>query len=125
MNDPNPYESPSAKPDHRSWTLFDYVVAGLWLAIPIAIAFARRPLMLVFEDFGVELPTATRYLLNFNSPLMLAIATVGVLLVMFVVPAGDTRRRLILVAFLAGLLVAAFCVLSILAPLLSLWQNLS
>ncbi len=125
MNASNPYESPSSESESTSWTLIDYMAAGIWLAVPVSIAVARRPLTHVFEDFGVELPATTQYLLNFNSPLVLAIPAVALLLAMFAIPPGNTRRQFVRFALVSGLLAGAFCVLSILGPLYSLWQNLN
>ena len=125
MNASNPYESPSTTSESHSWRPIDFLVVGLWLAIPIAVFVGRQLLLPVFEDFGVELPTATQYLLHFNSPYLLTIASVVVLLAMFIIPYGSMRRRFMWVACISGVLTGVICSLSILGPLFSLWQGLS
>ena len=124
MNDSNPYEPPSAKSQPSSWTLIDYVVAGIWLAIPIGVFVGRQLLLPVFTDFGVELPTLTQSLLRFYSPFLFAIPSFVVLLAMFNFPHGSTRRRLVWLASAIGGLIVVICLLSFLVPLFSLWQNL-
>jgi hypothetical protein len=64
MNASKPHESPSTKSESSSWRPIDFLAAGLWLAIPVGMFIARRQLLPVFEDFGVELPIATQYLLR-------------------------------------------------------------
>jgi hypothetical protein len=125
MNASNPYESPSTKSEACSWRRIDFFVIGLWIAIPVGVFFGRQLLLPVFTDFDVELPTATQYLLSFYSPILLTIASLAVLLAIFIIPYGSTRRRFMWLACLAGVLVGVVCSLSILGALLSLWQDLS
>ncbi len=125
MNASNPYESPSTTSESRSWRPIDFFVVGLWLAIPIGVFVGRQLLLPVFEDFGVELPTATQYLLHFYSPYLITIASVVVLLAMFIIPYGSMRRRFMWVACISGVLTGVVCSLSILGPLFSLWQDLN
>jgi hypothetical protein len=123
-NASNPYESPSAESKSRSWRPIDSLAAGLWLAIPIGVFVGRRLLLPVFEDFGVELPTATKSLLRPYSPVPFAIASFVVLLAIFSIPYGSMRRGFMWLACISGVLVGAVCLLSVFVPLLSLWQNL-
>ena len=125
MNASNPYESPSTKSESHSWRPIDFFVVGLWLAIPIGVFVGRRLLLPVFTDFDVELPTATQYLLSLYSPILLTIASLVVLLAIFIIPYGSTRRRFMWVACISGVLTGVVCSLSILGPLLSLWQDLN
>ncbi len=124
MNASNPYESPSTTSESRSWRPIEFFVVGLWLAIPISVFVGQQLLLPVFEDFGVELPTATQYLLHFYSPYLFTIASVVVLLAMFIVPYGRTRLLFMWLACITGVLIGVVCLLSFLVPLLSLWQNL-
>ena len=125
MNASNPYESPSTNTESRSWRPIDFVIVGVWLAIPIGVFVGRQPLLHVFTDFGVELPTATQYLLSFFSPILLTIASLVVLLGIFIIPYGGTRRRFIWLACITGMLIGAIYSLSILGSLLSLWRDLN
>jgi hypothetical protein len=124
MNAPNPYASSSTKSESSSWRTIDFFAAGLWLAIPIALFIGRRELLPVFEDFGVELPTATQYLLRLYSPIPFAIAALVVFLAILSIPYGSMRRRFMWLACITGGLIGAVCLVSFLAPLFSLWQNL-
>ena len=124
MNATDPYESPSKTSKSPSWRPIDFFVAGLWLAIPISVFVARRTLLPVFEDFGVELPTATQYLLHFYSPYLIAIASAVVLLAMFIIPSGTMRLRFMWLVCITGVLIGGACLLSFLVPLLALWQDL-
>lgn len=125
MNTPTPYEPPATKSESHSWRRIDFFAAGLWITIPIAVFVGRKKLLPVFDDFGVELPISSQYLLSFSSPVLLAIASLIVLLAMFTVPYGTTRRRFIWLASIFGILVGVVCVLPIIVPLLSLWRRLS
>ena len=124
MNASNPYESPSTKSKSSSWRAIDFLVAGLWLAIPIGVFVGRRLLLPVFTEFGVELPTATQYLLRPYSPIPFTIASLVVLLAIFSIPYGSMRRRFMWLACITGVLIGVVCLLSFLVPLLSLWQDL-
>ncbi len=86
MNAANPYESPSAKSESRSWRRIDFFAVGLWVTIPIAILAGRQLLLPVFTEFGVKLPTATQYLLSFSSPILFTIASLVVLLAISTFP---------------------------------------
>ena len=124
MNASNPYEPSSTRSEASSWRTIDFFAAGLWLAIPIGLFIARRQLLPVFEDFDVELPAATQYLLRRYSPIPFAIASLAVFLAIFRLPHGGIRRRFMWFACITGGLTGAGCAVSFLAPLLSLWQNL-
>jgi len=125
MNAANPYESPPTTLESRSRRPIDFFVVGLWLAIPIGVFAGQQLLLPVFEEFGVALPTATQYLLHFNSPYLFAIVSVVVLLTIFIIPHGTTRRRFISLACIFGVLTAVVSSLSILGPLFSLLQALN
>jgi hypothetical protein len=124
MNASNPYESPSTKSKSSSWRPIDFLVAGLWLAVPIGVFAGRRLLLPVFTDFDVELPTATEYLLRPYSPVPFTIASLVVLLAVLSIPYGSLRRGFMWLACITGVLIGAVCLLSFLVPLFSLWQNL-
>ncbi|QDT08232.1 hypothetical protein [Planctomycetes bacterium K23_9] len=125
MNAANPYESPSTTSESRSWRPIEFFVVGLWLAIPIGVFAGQQLLLPVFEDFGVELPAATKYLLHFYSPYLVAIVSVVVLLLMFIIPNGITRRRFMGFACISGVLTGVVCSLTMLVPWFSLQQALS
>ena len=91
----------------------------------MSVFVGRQLLLPVFEDFGVELPIATQYLLHFYSPYLITIASLVVLLAMFMTPYGSTRRRFVWLACITGVLIGVVCLLSFLVPLSSLWQNLT
>lgn len=110
--------------DSSSWRAIDFLAAGLWLTIPIGLLIGRRQLLPVFEDFGIELPTATQYLLHIYSPIPFAVASLGVFLAILSIPHGSMRRRFMWLACIIGGLIGAGCLVSFLVPLCSLWQNL-
>lgn len=124
MNVANPYESSLTKSDSHSWRLVDFLVAGLWFLIPIGVFVGQQRLLPVFEEFGVELPTATQYLLSFYAPYLIEIISILVLLAMFLIPYGRARQRFVWLAFILGVLTGVVCSLAILGPLLSLQQSL-
>ena len=124
MNAPNPYESPSTKSESSSWRPIDFVAVGVWLAIPIGVFIGRRHLLPMFEDFGVELPTATRYLLSLYSPLPFAIISIVVLVTALNLPYGSMRRRFIWLACITGGLIGATCLVLFLVPLFPLGKDL-
>lgn len=124
MNTSNPYESPSTKSKPSLWRPIDFVVAGLWLAIPIGVFIGRLQLLPVFEEYGVELPAATQYLLGQYSPFPFAIASLLVLLAILSIPSGNIRRRFMWLACVSGTMIGAACLLTFLVPLFSLWQDL-
>ena len=93
--------------------------------IPIAVFAGRQILLPVFDDFGVELPASTRYLLSPYAPALLLIVYLMVLVLVFAGEDGTSRRRLSWIALTLGIIVVTACVLSILTPLLSLWRDLS
>ena len=124
MNASNPYASPSTTSESRSWRPIDFFAVGLWLAIPTCVFVGRELLLPVFEDFEVELPTATQYLLYFYSAALITLASVVVLLAMFIIPYGRTRLRFMWLACITGVSIGGVCLLSFLVPLFSLWQNL-
>lgn len=125
MNATNPYESPSTTSDSRSWRPIDFFVVGLWLVIPICVFVGRRLLLPALEDFGVEVPTVTQYLLHYYSPYLIAIVSVVVLLAMYFIPYGRTRRGFMWFACISGVLTGVVCLLSILGPWYSLQQGLN
>jgi len=125
MNAANPYESPSTTLESQSRRPIDFFVVGLWLAIPIGVFAGQQLLLPVFEDFGVALPTVTQYLFHFYSPYLFAIVSAVVLLTMFIIPYGTTRRRFISMACIFGVLTAVVSLLSILGPFFSLRQALN
>ena len=125
MNTANPYESPAPNSESHSWRRIDFFAAGLWIAIPIAVLVGRKLVLPMLDDFGVERPDSSQYVLSFWSPVLLAIPSLIVLLAMFTVPYGTTRRRFIWLVAICGMLVGVICVLSMLVPLLSLWRDLS
>ena len=125
MNAAYPYEPPSTSPESRCWRPIGFLVVGLWLAIPIGVFTDRQPTLRVFEEYGVNLPTATQYLLHFYSPYLLAIASIVVILAMLIITYGSARRRFASLACISGVLVGAICSLAILGPLWSLWRDLN
>ena len=127
MKTPNPYESPATQSESqpRSWRWIDFFATGLWIIIPIAVFAGRQLLLPVFDDFDIEVPISSQYLLSFYSPVLLAIASFIVLLGMFTVPHGTTRRGFVWAATVFGILVGVLCVLAIVLPLFSLWRGLS
>lgn len=125
MNSPDPYESSADKSKSLSWRTIDFFAAGLWCAIPIVLFVGRQVLLPVFDDFGLELPTGTRYLLSFYSTILSAVGSLIVLFAVFTVPTGTTRHRFIWLAGILGILVGVACVVLILVPLLSLWRGLN
>ena len=125
MNPSNPYKPPPTQSEARTWRPIDFFVVGLWLAIPVGVFAGRQLLLPVFEDFEVRLPIASQYLLSFYSPIPLAILSLVVLLIVFIVPSGRMRRRLIQLSGILGVLVGAVCLLSIIGPVVSLWRDLN
>lgn len=78
----------------------------------------------VFIEFDVELPTATLYLLHPYSLVPFAITSFLMVLAIFGLPYGSTRRRFIWFACITGMLMVVVCLFLLLVPLLSLWRNL-
>jgi hypothetical protein len=124
MNDSNPYEAPSTNSRSSPWRLIDFLVAGIWLAIPIGVFVGGRLLRPAFDDFGVDLDGAAQYLLRPYSAIPFTIASVVVLLAMFRIPQGSMRRRFVWLACTTGGAIGVACLLSLLVPLYSMWQDL-
>jgi hypothetical protein len=102
MNDSNPYEAPSTNSKSRPWRLIDFLVAGIWLAIPIGVFVSGRLFRPAFDDFGVDLGAAARYLLRPYSAIPFTIASVVVLFAMFRIPQGSMRRGFVWLACTTG-----------------------
>ena len=66
----------------------------------------QQLLLPVFEDFGAELPTATQYLFSFYSPYLIEVISILVLLAIFLIPYGRTRRRFVWLACISGVLLS-------------------
>jgi hypothetical protein len=124
MSESNPYVSPSVESRSGSWRLVDIFVVGLWVAIPTGVFVGRLVLLPVFEDFGVSLPIVTQYLLNPYAAPLLAVVTVIVLLGMFLIADGSSRRLFVWLACGFGAVAAVICLAAFVGPALSLWQNL-
>lgn len=125
MNASNPYESPSTTSESPSWRPTDFFGIGLWIAIPIVVFLGRQLLLPVFEEFEVRLPAATQILLHFYAPYLFAMASVAVILTICTMPYGRARRRFVTAACVLGVLTGVVCLISLLGPLFSLWQDLS
>jgi hypothetical protein len=125
MNSSNPYHPPATRTEARSWRPIDFIVVGLWLAIPVGVVAGRQLLLPVFEDFEVGLPIASQYLLSFYSAFLLAIVSLVVLLAVFAMPNGSVRRRFVQFSSIFGVLVFVVCSLSIIGPLVSLLRDLN
>lgn len=125
MNTTNPYESKYTKPDSHSSPWIGVFAAGLWITIPGSVLSGRILLLPMFDDFGLDLPASSQSVLSFWSPVVLAICCFVVLLAMFTLPYGTTRRRFIRLAGISGMLLGVLCVLPIIIPLSSLWRDLN
>lgn len=123
MDSRNPYKSPAPESELQSWQRIDFFAAGLWIAIPIAVFVGRKFLLPMFDDFGVELSASSQYMLSFWSPVLLAIACLVFMLAMFTGPYGITRRRVIRLATMFGMVVGVIIILSVLGPVLTLWRD--
>ena len=124
MNEINPFESPSARPDLARWRPIDWFVVGLWIAIPLGVFAARVFLRPVFTEFEVALSGTTEYLLTMYAWVPFALASAAVTLTM--VSIGPERRnRLTWVAAIVGGIVGLICLGSLLVPLVSLWLALA
>ena|GEM_PF-5445475 len=92
--------------------------------MPMVVLGGRRLLLPMLDDFDVELPFGSQYVLSVWSPAILALPSLIVLLAMFTVASGRMRRRFMWIAAIFGVLVSMICGLSILIPLWSLWRAL-
>ena len=125
MSNSNPYQSPLTKPGSGAWRPVDFIVAGIWIAIPIGVFVGRRMLFPVFEEYGIELPVVAQYLFGPYAPLPFAFVSLIVVVLVCCLPAGKMRRGFMWMACILGVLLGVLCSVVMLLPLLSLWQNLS
>lgn len=93
--------------------------------MPLGVWLGQLFVLPMFEEFGVTLPLATQYLLSFYSPFLLMALAVALLLSMFLMPTGKTRRTFVWAAGIAGLIFGLFCIFVIVGPLVSLWRALA
>ena len=124
MNDSNPYEAPSTNSNSSPWRLIDFLAAGIWLSIPIGVFIGGRLLRPAFDEFGVDPGAAARYLLRPYSAIPFTIASVVVLLALFRIPQGSMRRRFVWLVSTTGVAIGVACLLPLLVPLYSMWQDL-
>lgn len=80
-------------------------------------------LLPTFLEFEVELPTATKYLLSFYSRFFVSIVAFIVLLLLFLLP-SNARSRFKWGAVIAGAICGIVCLVVVLVPLMSLWNDL-
>ena len=131
MSDPktNPYESPQAISDGAAASGFRITfafVAALLLtgALPIGILLSRSHVLRVFEDFGVELPAITQICTSWGFLLFACGMLLFTLVKEFALAAAVSRQLNRLASWLALGIGAAYG-LSLIFPLVKLFQNLA
>ncbi|MCO6042405.1 hypothetical protein NG895_00655 [Aeoliella sp. ICT_H6.2] len=112
MNDSNPYQSPATKPRPRGWFLVDFILAGLWIAIPIGVFAGRQILLPIYLEFGIELPAVTQLLVRLYAPVPLSYLSILVLAGILLIPHGNVRRVFLAFACVLGLFVGLLCLLA-------------
>ncbi|MCA9140939.1 MAG: hypothetical protein KDB00_29410 [Planctomycetales bacterium] len=98
----------------------DLFVVGIWLALPVGVFAGRQVLRPVFEEFELELPMVSLYLLDVYSLFALAIISLAVSVAIFMIPNGSARRRFILLSGVSGVLFGMVCAFSMIGPMVSL-----
>ena len=116
----NPYQPPSAESETRSLKPIDLFVVGIWLALPVGVFAGRQVLRPVFEEFELELPMVSLYLLDVYSLFALAIISLAVSVAIFMIPNGSAGRRFILLSGVSGVLFGMVCAFSMIGPMVSL-----
>lgn len=128
MNDPtnNPYCSPESELPPGKGISTVYLFACLvWCGFTIKMAILRRTATSFFEEFGIELPLLTEWLLGWEQTAFLVIITLGLLSSGLLVKTMDGRNRLGWRALAVVVFVLVINVLGIGVPLFNLAQALS
>ncbi|MCP4888483.1 MAG: hypothetical protein P1U77_17210 [Rubripirellula sp.] len=128
MNDPtnNPYRSPESELPPAKRISFVYLFACLaWCGFTLKMAILRPTAASFFEEFGIELPLLTQWLLGWEQTAFLVIITLGLLSSGLLVKTMEGRNRLGWRALAVAVVVLVINVLGIGVPLIKLAQALS
>lgn len=125
MTEVNPYESPLSESVDGRMRLHHSLLIALWAALPVVVFVARQVVTPIFDEFGTELPAVTKLVLSFYAPIVLALISIFVIVVMFVVRRSSQRGLYTAAAAIMGALVYVLCLLAFCQPLFSLMQNLN
>lgn len=122
----NPFHPPTAteaRPQRRSMV---YLFACLlWCGLAIKIMVLRPAMRSIFEDFEVQLPVLTRWLLHPGFSALLLFIAIGLVCVPLFLGASETRRRIGWYAIVLALVVFVLLVIGFGLPLFSLMRALS
>ena len=127
VSEPNPFEPRQGEQLKAKsyWQAIDFVVAPLWLLIPLMAIVGRLVLRPIFADFGTELPGATIVALSPATIVMLAFCSIAVFVAIVWAPRGRERSTFLLMAGVAAVVIIGGYFFALIAPLLSLMQNLT
>ncbi|QDV40925.1 hypothetical protein Enr13x_07630 [Stieleria neptunia] len=122
----NPFQPPSAMDTGRQRRSMVYLFACLlWCGLAIKIMVLRPIMRSIFEDFEVELPGLTRWLLHPGFSALVLFIAVGLVSARLFLAASETRRRIGGYAVVLALVLLGLVVIGFGLPLLSLMQALS
>ena len=122
----DPYRPPSAIDSrHQKRSLIYIVACLLWCGLAIGMIILRPMFLKLYEEFELQLPVLTIWLLNPAPNVFVAIIAGGVLLAGPFVKNRDGRRRIGLRALILALAVIAVLLVGFGLPVLQLLQALS
>lgn len=110
--------------------LADFIASALLVGVFAAVLSFTRRLSVAFEEFGLELPAATRVLVAASAMFHSFYGWIAIWLVPFLVPfllarlGRETRRRVLRLAILLLGLFIAFVIVALYVPLLRLIEGI-
>ena len=122
----NPFRPPSGIDAGGRRRSFVYLLACLlWCGLAIKIIVLRPVLRAIFDDFAIQLPGLTRWLLHPGFSALVILIAVGLVSARLFLGASETRRRIGWYAIVLALLVLVVLLVGLGLPLVSLLRELS
>ena len=122
----NPFRPPSAIDSRQQRRSIAYILACLlWCSLAVKMIVLRPTILSLFDEFGIELPALTAWLLNPAQNVFFVVIAVGVLSAGIFVRTAEGRRRIGRRALVLAFVVVALLILGVGIPLFSLMRALS
>ncbi|NNE00743.1 MAG: hypothetical protein HKN47_25790 [Pirellulaceae bacterium] len=128
MNNPthNPFRPPAALDPGKQESNVLYILACLvWVGLTIKIVAIRPVFSAMFEDFGIQMPGLTLWLLDPAMIVYFVVVTGGVILSGWITRSSQTRRRIGWHALVLALLTFVVFVIGLGLPLIRTIEALS